>query len=67
MTAAVQPPPDSIAGTSTQEITETMNVLVNDRSNIGTHQLDLIAPPKTTLEIIQLPTLEKKEVLAQSG
>ena len=43
---------------SSQEKTETLNVLVNDGSSIGTHQLDLIAPPKTTSEIIQLPTLE---------
>ena len=57
MNAAVQPPPDPTAGTSSQVIAETLNVLVNDGSNIGTHQLDLIAPPKTTSEIIQLSTL----------
>ena len=36
---------------SSQETTETLNVLVNDGSSRGTYQLDLIAPPKTTSEI----------------
>ena len=48
---------------SSQETTETLNVLVNDRSSIETSQLDLISPPKTTSEIIQLPTLEQKRFL----
>ena len=48
---------------SSQETTETLNVLVNDGSSIGTYQLDLIAPPKTTSEIIQFPTLEQKRFL----
>ena len=48
---------------SSQETTETLNVLVNDGSRIGTYQLDLIAPPKTTSEIIQLPTFEQKRFL----
>uniref|UniRef100_M4BJM7 Uncharacterized protein n=1 Tax=Hyaloperonospora arabidopsidis (strain Emoy2) TaxID=559515 RepID=M4BJM7_HYAAE len=48
---------------SSQKTTETLNVLVNDGSSIGTYQLDLIAPPKTTSEITQLPTLEQKRFL----
>ena len=48
---------------SFQETTETLNVLVNDRSRIGTYTLDLIALPKTTSEITQLPTLEQKRFL----
>ena len=48
---------------SSQEITETSKVLVNDGSRIGTYQLDLIAPPKTTSETTQLPTLEQKRFL----
>ena len=48
---------------SSQEITETSNVLVNDGSRIGTYQLDLIAPPKTPSDIIQLLTLEQKRFL----
>ena len=48
---------------SSQETTETLNVPVNDGSSIGTYQLDMIAPPKTTSEIIQLPTLEQKRFL----
>ena len=48
---------------SPNEITETLNFLVNDVSSIGTYQLDLIALPKTTSEIIQLPTLEQKRFL----
>ena len=48
---------------SSQETTETLNLLVNDGSSIGTYKLDLIAPPKTTSEITQLPTLEQKSFL----
>ena len=67
----MQPPPEDNEGISphptveisSQEKTETLNVLVNDGSRIGTYQLDLIAPPKTTSEIIQLPTLEQKMFL----
>ena len=40
-----------------------MNVLVNDGLSIVTHQLDLILPPETPSEIIQLPTLEQKRFL----
>ena len=55
--------PHPIVEISSQETTETLNVLVNDGSSIGTYQLDLIAPPKTTSEIIQFPTLEQKKFL----
>ena len=43
-----------------QEETETFNVLVNDGSSVGAYTLDLIATPKSTSEITQLPTLELK-------
>ena len=42
---------------SSQEETETLNVLVNDRSSLAACTLDLIAPPKLTSQITQLPTL----------
>uniref|UniRef100_A0AAV1TAN0 Uncharacterized protein n=1 Tax=Peronospora matthiolae TaxID=2874970 RepID=A0AAV1TAN0_9STRA len=44
-------------------MTETLNVLVNDGSSVGAYTLDLIAPPKLTSEITQLPTLEHKRFL----
>ena len=37
--------------------------MVNDRSSAGPYTLDLIAPPKLTSEITQLPTLEPKRFL----
>ena len=46
-----------------QEGTETLNVLVNDGSSVSAYTLDLIAPPKLTSEITQLPTLEQKRFL----
>ena len=46
-----------------QEITETLNVLVNDGSRVGADTPDLYAPPKLTSEIIQLPTLQPKRFL----
>ena len=46
-----------------QEENETLNVLVNDRSSVGAYTLDLIAPPKSTSEITQLPTLNPKQFL----
>ena len=49
--------------TSSQEETETLNVLVNDGSNVGAYTLNLIVPPKLTSEIIQLPTLKPKRFL----
>ena len=52
--------PQLTVGTSTHEITETLNVLVNDGSRIGSHTLDLTAPPKLTLEITLLPPLSQK-------
>ena len=53
--------PHVLEETSSQEETETLNVLVNDGSSAYT--LDLIAPPKSTSEITQLPTLEPKRFL----
>ena len=44
-------------------MTETLNVLINDGSSIGSHMLDLIAPPKLTLGITQLPPLNQKRFL----
>ena len=54
-----QLPAESIS----QEESETVNVLVNDGSSVGAYTLDLIAPPKLTSEITQLPTLEPKRFL----
>ena len=46
--------------TSSQEITETLNDLVNDGSSVGVYTLDLIVPLKLTSKITQLPTLESE-------
>ena len=46
-----------------QEVIETLNVLVIDGSSVGAYTLDLVAPPKLTSEITQLPTLEPKRFL----
>ena len=56
-------PPHILEGRSPQEDTETLNLLVNDGSSVGAYTLDLIAPPKSTSEITQLPTLEPKRFL----
>ena len=48
---------------SSHEMTDTLNVMVNDGSSIGSHMLDLIAPPKLTSEITQLPPLNQKGFL----
>ena len=48
---------------SFHEITETLNVLVNDGSSIGSHMLDLIALPKLTSEITQLPPMNRNRFL----
>ena len=48
---------------SSHEMTETLNVLVNDVSRIGSHMLDLIAPPKLTSEITLSPPLNQKRFL----
>ena len=45
------------------KVIETLNVLINDGSSVGAYTLDLVAPPKSTSEIIQLPTLEPKRFL----
>ena len=46
-----------------QKETETLNVLVNDGSSIGSYMLDLTTPQELTSEITQLPTLETKRCL----
>jgi hypothetical protein len=46
-----------------QEVTETLNVLVNDGTIVGASTLELVAPPKLTSEITALPTLEHKRFL----
>ncbi|TMW57438.1 hypothetical protein Poli38472_003363 [Pythium oligandrum] len=43
-----------------QEVTETLNVSVNDGKRVGASTLTLVAPPKTLSEITTLPTLEHK-------
>uniref|UniRef100_A0AAV1UY20 Reverse transcriptase n=1 Tax=Peronospora matthiolae TaxID=2874970 RepID=A0AAV1UY20_9STRA len=48
-------------------MTETLNVMVNNGSSVGADTLDLIAPPKLTSEITQLPTLEHKKRFLRSG
>ena len=40
-----------------------MNVLINDGSRVGAYTLDLFAPPKSTSEVTQVPTLEPKRFL----
>ena len=37
--------------------------MVNDGSSLDAYTLNLIAPPKLTLEITQLPTLDPKRIL----
>ena len=49
--------------TSSQEETDTLNVLVNDGSRVGAYTLDLVVPPKLTSKITQLPTMEPKRFL----
>uniref|UniRef100_A0AAV1T087 Uncharacterized protein n=1 Tax=Peronospora matthiolae TaxID=2874970 RepID=A0AAV1T087_9STRA len=46
-----------------QEITESVNVLVNDGSSVGAYTLDLVTPPKSASEVVKLPTLESKRFL----
>ena len=48
---------------SPNEITETLNVLVNDGSHMGSYTPDMIVPPKLTSEITQLPPLNQKRFL----
>ena len=50
-----------------QEETKRLNVLGNEGSSVGAYTLDLIAPPKLTSEITQLPTLEPKRFFARSA
>uniref|UniRef100_A0AAV1TPR6 Uncharacterized protein n=1 Tax=Peronospora matthiolae TaxID=2874970 RepID=A0AAV1TPR6_9STRA len=54
-----QPP----AGVSRQEITETVNILVSDRSSVGAYTLDLVILPKSASEVVKLPTLESERFL----
>uniref|UniRef100_A0AAV1U7M7 Uncharacterized protein n=1 Tax=Peronospora matthiolae TaxID=2874970 RepID=A0AAV1U7M7_9STRA len=51
-----QPPADVFS----QEITETVNVLVNDGSSVGDYTLDLVTPSKSASEVVKLATLESK-------
>ena len=46
-----------------REETKKLNSLVNDGSSVGAYTLDLVVPPKSTLAITQLPTLEPKRFL----
>uniref|UniRef100_A0AAV1V8I4 Uncharacterized protein n=1 Tax=Peronospora matthiolae TaxID=2874970 RepID=A0AAV1V8I4_9STRA len=55
--------PQRPADVFSQEITETVNVLVNDGSSVGAYTLDLAATPKSYSEVIKLPTLESKRFL----
>ena len=48
---------------SYHEMTETLNVMVTDGSSIDSYTLDLIAPPKLTLEITQLPPMNQNSFL----
>uniref|UniRef100_A0AAV1UV75 Uncharacterized protein n=1 Tax=Peronospora matthiolae TaxID=2874970 RepID=A0AAV1UV75_9STRA len=54
-----QPPADVFS----QEITETVNVLVNDGSSIGAQTLDLVSPPKSASDVVKLPMLVSKRFL----
>uniref|UniRef100_A0AAV1TNN1 Uncharacterized protein n=1 Tax=Peronospora matthiolae TaxID=2874970 RepID=A0AAV1TNN1_9STRA len=54
-----QPPADVFS----QEITKTVNVLVNDELNVGANTLDLVTPPKSASEVVKLPTLESNRFL----
>uniref|UniRef100_A0AAV1U9R0 Uncharacterized protein n=1 Tax=Peronospora matthiolae TaxID=2874970 RepID=A0AAV1U9R0_9STRA len=58
-----QPPADVFS----QEITETVNVLVNDGSSVGAYALDLVTPPKSASEVVKLPALESKRFLRDLG
>uniref|UniRef100_A0AAV1VFY4 Uncharacterized protein n=1 Tax=Peronospora matthiolae TaxID=2874970 RepID=A0AAV1VFY4_9STRA len=46
-----------------QQVPETLNVLVNDGSVVGAYTLDLVTPPKSASEVVKLPTLESKRFL----
>uniref|UniRef100_A0AAV1UK13 Uncharacterized protein n=1 Tax=Peronospora matthiolae TaxID=2874970 RepID=A0AAV1UK13_9STRA len=54
-----QPPVDVFS----EEITETVNVLVNDGSSVGAYTLDLVTPMKSASEVVKLPMLESKRFL----
>ncbi|CAI5738229.1 unnamed protein product [Peronospora farinosa] len=61
--AGISPQEIITEGISPQKVTETLNVLVDDGSNVGAYTLDLIAPPKLYSEIPELPTLDSKRFL----
>jgi hypothetical protein len=46
-----------------QDVTETLDVLVNDGTRVGASTLEIVAPPKSASEITTLPTLEPKRFL----
>uniref|UniRef100_A0AAV1TTM8 Uncharacterized protein n=1 Tax=Peronospora matthiolae TaxID=2874970 RepID=A0AAV1TTM8_9STRA len=54
-----QPPADVFS----QEITESVNVLVNNGSSVGAYTLDLVTPSKSASEVVKFPTLESKRFL----
>uniref|UniRef100_A0AAV1TGX9 Uncharacterized protein n=1 Tax=Peronospora matthiolae TaxID=2874970 RepID=A0AAV1TGX9_9STRA len=54
-----EPPADVFS----QEITETVNVLVNDGSSVGAYTLDLVTPLDLASEVVKLPALESKRFL----
>uniref|UniRef100_A0AAV1T7I4 Uncharacterized protein n=1 Tax=Peronospora matthiolae TaxID=2874970 RepID=A0AAV1T7I4_9STRA len=54
-----QPPADVFS----LEITETVNVLVNDGSSVGAYTLDLVTHPNSASEVIKLQALESKRFL----
>uniref|UniRef100_A0AAV1U4N5 Uncharacterized protein n=1 Tax=Peronospora matthiolae TaxID=2874970 RepID=A0AAV1U4N5_9STRA len=45
-----------------QKITESVNVSVNDGSNVGAYTLDLVTPPKSASEVVKLPSLESERL-----
>ena len=47
--------PQQTVGVSPHEMIETLNVLVNDESSIGSHMLDLIAPPNELRRSLSYP------------
>uniref|UniRef100_A0AAV1TKA2 Uncharacterized protein n=1 Tax=Peronospora matthiolae TaxID=2874970 RepID=A0AAV1TKA2_9STRA len=55
--------PQPSADVFSQEIIETVNVLVNDELNVGAYTLDLVTLPKSASEVVKLPTLESNRFL----
>ncbi len=48
-----------------EEVTETLNVLVNDGTKVGASTLELASPPSDIQQITALPTLEPKRFLRE--